>query len=271
MSQDDTPKRRKAVALARKASTAWADHEATGFTGRTQAIRFVRAANRAETALMRVALDDLDDPRPRLAYGYVSGLRSAALAAVANRLMAMGSIGAARGALWAYDHPVLHQFLRPGLSSYTVFGELVDRLEPLVEQPPVETEFTSQEGTVGLLTWPSRFVAAADARLALAHRLASFRPRPLTSPATPRGLDAFFRSRGGFFRPSESFVWECQAESCQGASFEQEAATLTREAVLLHELLEHYGDDTLPYGPAATATARRRAKEITDLLPLDWH
>jgi len=85
MAENHPRLRRKALKLMRKA---WAAYEVTGPARRIDVVQFIRAANRAESALLRVVSGAMDDPGPRCAYGEIMHLRSSVLTRAGGRLAA---------------------------------------------------------------------------------------------------------------------------------------------------------------------------------------
>ncbi|MEV1085731.1 hypothetical protein AB0I98_47245 [Streptomyces sp. NPDC050211] len=254
MSEDDTRLRQKAAKLTRKAEASWAAYEAAGFTRRADATSYLRATARAETALFRVVRAAPDDPAPRFKYGEITNLHSWVFAVhTTGRLMAAGSVQLARGALWAFDRPELND-LDPS------------RIAQLVEEPSVETEFTSVGGGSGLVRGESRVAAAADVRVTLADRLARFRPRPPGDALTPEALDAYFRADNKVHMGDEAMVWRCQLTSCRGRDAAGEARILLTEAAQIYRVLEAVGNR---FGPDDAEQAEQRREAVLKKLPLD--
>jgi hypothetical protein len=165
--------------------------------------------------------------------------------------MAYGSVSAARGALWAFDRDELSD-LDPR------------RIAQLMEEPPAETEFISEEGMTGLLFGENRVAAAADARFGLAERLAKFQPRPPANAMTPQALDATFRARDKVYRADEAMVWDCQLGSCRGRDAAGEARILATEAAYMYLLLADLGNR---FGPDDHEKAEQRHDAVLNRLP----
>jgi hypothetical protein len=237
--------------LRQKALKYW--HRATATSPPPKASRFMRAANRAETALFRLIRSVPDDPAPRAAYADVAMSRSSLLVQVPGRLSAHGSIGAARGALWALDRAELA-------------GIDVRRIADLAAEPPVETEFVRGEAKSGLLFAENLVAAAAEARFVLAERLAYFQPRARDDLLTPRSLDATFRGDKAH-RGDESLVWRCQSESCRGRDGAGEARILAIEAARIYTALADLGER---FGPEHAAEAESRRDAVLGRLPLEF-
>ncbi|WP_020667559.1 hypothetical protein [Amycolatopsis nigrescens] len=252
MPKDDTRLRRKALKLVQQVETAWAARGPGGFTGRGDAFRFVQAATRAETVLFRVVCGALDDFGPRVTYGEVMRLRSLACLQATGRTAATGAITAARGALWALD--------RPGISVTDPELNLAPEWSP-----PVKAELVPGESVTRYLQSDRRLAAAADARFALAERLAHFLPRPDGDEITPEAIDATLRARDKFHRLDETLVWKCQVETCRRRDAVDEARILAIEAELVYRAL---AETTQRYGPDDVSHAERRRDSVLDRLPL---
>ncbi|HET6710913.1 hypothetical protein [Amycolatopsis sp.] len=238
--------------LMRKALKYW--RSATETSPPSNAARFMRAANRAETALFRLIRSVPDDPAPRVAYGEVAMSRSSLLVQVPGRLTASGSVGAARGALWALDRAEL-----AGTDAW--------RIAALAANPPVATEFVREEGKRGLLFAEDVVVAAAEARFVLAERLATLQPRARDDLVTPGTIDATFRAQGKVLGGDESLVWRCQTESCRGQDGAGEARILAAEAARVFLALAELGGR---FGPEDAAEAERRRAAVLSRLPLGF-
>ncbi|AOS63996.1 hypothetical protein [Actinoalloteichus hymeniacidonis] len=236
---------------------------------------FMDVVMRAETALFRAACVDLDDPGPRLAYGKIASLRSGVAAALAEsgrglarRLWARFAIDAARATLWAFDR-----------------DEIGDLRSGYLARPPREPSlrigfdhaeetwvrdclvFGGYEGVKygALSPGEIRIVAAADARFALAERLASFRP-PADNPVdvvTAQELDALLRVDKGSHRSGETLAWHCRLPSCRFHDGVTEARILATEAAEVYRILG--GSSRL--GPGHIAAAERRRDAILYGLP----
>lgn len=252
MPEDGARLRQKALRRMRQAKAAWVTLGASGFASGAGAARFLLAAGRAETALFRVICGALDDPGPRVAYGEIASLRSWVMVEFTRRLTATQSVEAARCALWALDRAELR-----GLDPQAVAR--------LAEEPSVETEFTENEGTTGILYGEKRVAAAADTRFVLAERLAAFQPPPRADALTPLVLDVALRSREKFSVFDETLVWKCQLESCRGRDGVGEARILAREAADMFQVL---ADRDGRFGPNDASKAGERRDAILRRLPL---
>jgi hypothetical protein len=157
-------------------------------------VGLLRAAHQAEAALFRVVRNAPDDPGPPLCTRGDHEAPFVGACGAHGRLSTRASVEMARGALWAFERVELND-LDPL------------RIAQLAEEPPVETEFTSEEGVTEFLLGESRLAAAADARVALAERLARFQPRPPGDALTPEALDAYFRGSTTTARPASPLRW----------------------------------------------------------------
>lgn len=234
--------RQKAVAQHQRIHAAWNELKQPGSRVRFGVGRFAYAAGKAETALLRVACADLDDPAPRIAYGEVAGLRSVVLGIQRQRMSDGAALTAARGSLW-------------GLYGAELNGGDVDRMASLAKQS-IETDFTGS-GAGRVLQGEARLAVAADVRFQLAERLTRSGPGP-KNPQTPEQLDATLRARDKFYRSDEALPWECQLASCRGFDAGEEAEMLVTEATAAYRFLAHL-DNLYGVDDAIRAEQRRDA------------
>lgn len=250
--------RQKAVKLLRDTEVAWEDFEASRAASRIAsaraASRFARTAGRAETALLRVVCSAPDDPGPRLAYGEVTSRRSRLAMAAGGRLAAAAAVHGARAALWAFD--------RDGLSDPDP-----QHVAQLAHEPPVVTEFTAREWVTRLLSGEERVSAAADARFALAERLATLQPRPGNDAVTPGAIDATFRAHGKLYGGDEMMVWSCRLRSCSDQDAVGEARILVMEAARIYRVL---ADVSFHITPEDVRKAEERRDAVLDRFPRDF-
>jgi hypothetical protein len=250
MAEDDRA-RQKAVRLVLSTYTAWDALAAADFTRPADMIRFSRAANKTESALFRLSCADLADPAPRVAYAEVAGLRSWVQARVkGGTLFADAAVSAARGALWALHRDEFDP----------------ERIPDLPDEPPAETPFAHHDGEVALLHLEKRVAAAAEARFALADRLATFQRQAREEP-TPAQLDATLAARDKFYRTDEAMVWTCRLASCHGRDASGEARILGNEALDIYRALAARGNQ---YNSEDAARAFARREALQKRLPLHF-
>ena len=253
----DERTRQKALTLVRRvlaARTAWEEAADAGRGPRRQLLimnRLVRAANKVEPVLFRIACSDLDDVRARIAYGEIAGLRSAVHATTGGtRLETNAAIRAARASMW-------------GLFGAELAGGATDRMERLAAEPSIETDYT-EDGSIGVLDGEARLATAADARFVLAERLLrANRPQP-KEPMTPQQLDATFLARDKFYSTDATLLWTCQLASCRSYDLTEEAELLAVEATAAYRYLNSHSDR---YGPDALTQATTRRDNILQSLP----
>lgn len=187
-----------------------------------EAERFARlaaAAGRAETVLFRLICGDPLDLGFCSAFGEVAGLHSYAGSGVRIKGLAHMPVALARAALWAHDRADPSR------------GDPANVVRAVRDSAVVTTAFPRFDGGARDMSAETRMIAAADARLQLAHLLAKYLPGRDGNAMDADQLNRTLHSRAKFYRSDEELLYHFHTASGIALEAADEAQCLAHEAV----------------------------------------
>ncbi|TDD76680.1 hypothetical protein E1293_26745 [Actinomadura darangshiensis] len=191
--------------------------------------RMASAAGRAEAVLFRLICGDPLDLGFCSAFGEIADLHSYSASGVQFKGFAHMSGALARAALWAHD--------RADPSG----GDPANVVQAVRESAAVTTDFPRFDGGARDMSPETRVIAAADARLRLAHLLAKQRPGRDKKAMTPDQLNRTLRTRDKFYSSDEELLHHFHTASGVALDVVDEAQALVQEAVEAHRVIGAIG------------------------------